>query len=218
MSQTERLLNLITDRLAWLEHDGYVPVGRDVCQLRLSLDYGSARGRVTVSVDGGRGDIDIWLAPPKQDEPEAPIDFLRGLRVMMESLLDTQGLRCPPGHWSRSADAEAVVGHYVGALQQLRNRELAGDWSLFRVAVDVARSGRDAAFKYWISRAVIDDPALAQRLERLRPSGPSRWRTVPLLPCNPTLRLPGDSRSSSLLLSPGFGAHGPYVGAAPRAS
>ncbi|WP_028059882.1 hypothetical protein [Candidatus Solirubrobacter pratensis] len=172
--RSERLLNLIIDRLVWLEHDGYAPVGRDPQGMRIRLDYSSGRGRVAVSVDGGRGDIDIWLAPPKQNNPGAPIDFLRGPRVMMDSMLTTHGLRCPPDHWSRSADAEAVVGHYVGALQQLRDRELAGDWSLFRVAVEVARSGRDAAFKYWISRAVIDDPALAERLERLRPIGPSR--------------------------------------------
>jgi hypothetical protein len=172
--QTEWLLDLIIDRLAWLEEDGYVPIAHDARRLRISLGYSSARGRVHMSVDGGRGNIEIWLAPPKQGDPEARIDFLRGPRVMMESLLKTHGLRCPPAHWGRSADAEALVGGYVGALQQLRDRELSGDWSLYPVAREVARSGRDAAFEYWISRAVIDDPLLAQRLERLRPMGQSR--------------------------------------------
>jgi hypothetical protein len=166
--QAERL---IVNRLAWLEADGYVPVGHDACRSRLSLDYSSALGRVSVSVDGGRGDIEIWLAPPDHDDAEAAIDFLGGPRVMMESLLETHGLPAPPGHWGRSADAEAVVSRYVGALQELRDRELAGDWTLYRVAVEVARSGRDAAFEYWISRAVIDDPPLAQRLEHLRRVG-----------------------------------------------
>ena len=68
----------------------------------------------------------------------------------------------PTGPLGRSADAEAVVGRYVGALQQLRvDPELSGDWSLYPVAREVARSGRDSAFEYWISRAVIDDPFLA---------------------------------------------------------
>lgn len=93
---------------------------------------------------------------------------------MMESLLQTHGLRCAPGHWHRSADAEAVVGRYVGALQHLRDRELAGNWSLYGVAIEVARNGRDAAFEHWISCAVIDDPPLAPRLERLRPTRPAR--------------------------------------------
>ncbi len=141
--------------------------------LRLSLDYTGAGGRVTVTVDGGRGDVEIWLAPPNPDDPDAAIDFLRGPRVMLESLLETHGLRRPPGHWGHSADAEAVVGRYVDALQQLRDRELTGDWSLYRVAVDVARTGHDAAFEYWISRAAIDDPPFAQRLERMRPLGSS---------------------------------------------
>ena len=166
--QTERLLNLIIERLAWLEDDGYAPVGHDADRSRLRLDYGSARGRVSVSVDGGRGDIEIWLAPPIQDDPGAAIDFLHGPRVAMESVFETHGLQYPPGHWSRSVDAEAVVDRYVGALHQLRDHELAGDWSLYRVALEVARSGREAAFDYWISRAAIDDPPLAQRLERLR--------------------------------------------------
>jgi hypothetical protein len=171
--ETERLFDLVIDRLAWLEDDGYVPVGRDVCRLRRSMDYISAGCRVAVSVDGGRGDTEIWLAPPNPDDPAAAIDFLRGPRVTMESLLETHGLPCPSGHWGSSANAEAVVGRYIGALEQLRDRELAGDWSLYRVAVEVARSGRDAAFEYWISRALIDDPSLAQRLERLRSMGPS---------------------------------------------
>ncbi|HEY6888968.1 MAG TPA: hypothetical protein VI300_14345 [Solirubrobacter sp.] len=172
--QTEWLLDLIIDQLEWLEDDGYMPVGHDARRSRISVGYGSARGRVNVSVDGGRRDIEIWLAPPKQGDPEARIDFLRDPHVMMESLLNTHGLPYPPGHWSRSADAEGVVCRYVGGLQQLRDRELSGDWSLYPVAVEVARSGRDAAFEYWISRAVIDDPPLAQRLERLRPMGHSR--------------------------------------------
>jgi hypothetical protein len=150
-----------------------VSVGGDAHGLRGSLDYTGASGRVTVRVDGGRGDVEIWLAPPHSNDPEAAIDFLRGPRVMLESLLETCGLRRPPGHWGHSADAEAVVGRYVDALQQLRDRELTGDWSLYHVAIDVARNGRDAAFEYWISRAVIDDPPFAQRLERMRSMGPS---------------------------------------------
>jgi len=53
---------------------------------------------------------------------------------------------------------------------RLRNMSL----SLYRVAIEVTRSGRDAAIEYWISRAAIDDPPLAHRLERLRPMGLSR--------------------------------------------
>jgi hypothetical protein len=168
--QIKRLLDLLIDRLAWLEDDGYVPVRHDALRSSLSVYYSSARGRVTVSVDAGRGDVDVWLAPPKPDDPEAPIDFLGGPRVVLESLLETRGLPWPPSHWGRSEDAEAVVATYVSALEKLRDRELAGDWSLYRVAVEVGRSGRDAAFEYWISRAVIDDPPVAQRLQRLWPT------------------------------------------------
>jgi hypothetical protein len=168
---SERLLGLIVERLAWLEDDGFAVATRDARGSRLSLAYSSGRGRVTVSVEGGRGDIALWLAPPDQNDPQAPIDFLRGPRVMMESLLQTHGLPCPPGHWSRAADAPAVVGNYLDALRQLRDRELAGDWSLYPVAIEVAHSGRDAAFQYWIGRAVADDPELVQRLERLRAAG-----------------------------------------------
>jgi hypothetical protein len=171
--QVERLRDLIIDALAWLEDDGYVTARHDAFRPRLSLDFTSARGRVAVCVDGGRGEVEMWLAPPNRDDLEAPIDFLGGPRVMLESVLETHGLPWPSGHWSRSADAEAVVAAYVGALERLRDRELAGDWSLYRVAVEVARSGREAAFEYWISRALIDDPPLAERLERLRPLRPS---------------------------------------------
>ena len=72
--QSQWLLDLIIDRLAWLEEDGYVPIADDPRRMGISLSYSSARGRVHVSLDAGRGDIEIWLAPPKQGDPEARID------------------------------------------------------------------------------------------------------------------------------------------------
>src|SRR4051794_36682360 len=49
--QTERLLDLIIDRLAWLEHHGYGTAGPGPSRPRPPLDYNSASGRVTVSVE-----------------------------------------------------------------------------------------------------------------------------------------------------------------------
>jgi hypothetical protein len=168
----EQLLNFVIDRLAWLEDDGYLPVQRHKLRSRFRLAYSSARGRVTVSVDRGRDGIEMSLAPPDPDDPQAPIDFLRSPYLMMEAYLETHGLPSPPSRWGHIIDRPAVVASYLDALPQLRD-ELAGDWSLYPVAREVSRSGRDAAFEYWIGRAVIDDPALAERLERLRSIGPS---------------------------------------------
>jgi hypothetical protein len=67
---------------------------------------------------------------------------------MMEAYLKTHGLPDPPGRSGRVIHRPAGVDNYLDSLPQPRDRELAGDWSLYRVARAVSRSGRDAAFDY----------------------------------------------------------------------
>src|SRR5919198_6425847 len=82
---TERYLVAARDALAWLEEEGYrevklLPVGTS-----FDLYYSSALGRVGVSVDVGRRNADVTLAPPSS-EAMKPIDPLREYNVSLEAV------------------------------------------------------------------------------------------------------------------------------------
>ncbi|MEN3279553.1 MAG: hypothetical protein V7607_693 [Solirubrobacteraceae bacterium] len=159
----ERLRHVVERELAWLEDDGYAQV--DATELRSSvrLSYASERGRISVTADAGRGEVEIWLAPPDPGDPRAEIDFLRERpRVMLQALIAAHELRVPSGRWDKSEHADAVVAAYVGALRELRDRELAGDWS----GLDDAKSRARAAMNDEIER--IRDPQLRDLMRRYR--------------------------------------------------
>jgi hypothetical protein len=140
-----RLLALVQEQLAWLEEDGYAPVKLRELTARFTQYYGGVNGRVAVSVDAARATVEVWLAPPDTADPGAPLDFLRGERVMLEALLYRDGSPVPGGSWRAPEDAERVVTAHLTALRRYRERELAGDWSELGAAREAGKAGRRVA-------------------------------------------------------------------------
>jgi hypothetical protein len=141
-----RLLALVLEELTWLEDDGYQRLGVMDLESRFTANYGGPRGRVAVAVDAARATVEVWLAPPDPSDPAAPLDFLRGDRVMLEALLRRDGQPAPGGSWGAPDAADRVVSAQLAALRGYRDGELAGDWSGLEAARTAGRAARrDAA-------------------------------------------------------------------------
>jgi hypothetical protein len=162
---TERYLAAVRDALAWLEDEGYREV--KLLPVRTSFDvyYSSPRGRVGVSVDVGRRNADVTLAPPSSDAMK-PIDPLREYNVSLGALRAIHGLPAVDGFLGTGSDDTAIsrLRAYLQGLEALRDGELAGDWSRFREALAHRPPDVTAAVER------IRDPQLRAIMRRYRPS------------------------------------------------
>lgn len=108
--------------LSWLLEDGYEETRVRVLRSRFLLEFSGPHGQVTVTVYPGMEAVQIWLRPRGRGAQRRSMwEYLnaRGLKVPRRERIDTTSV----------ASVNRAIDAYTESLEQLRDKELSGDWT-----------------------------------------------------------------------------------------
>ncbi|MHB1571896.1 MAG: hypothetical protein ACYC0H_22195 [Solirubrobacteraceae bacterium] len=139
-ADAQALFDLARADLAWLLRDGYTETRAELDGAGFRLEYRSDRGAVLIGVHLGVSETVVMIGPPW-------ITSLSEENVDLRRVLSARGMPVPNSRPPNRATRTQLLHYFRGYLEglaELRQDELAGDWSKYDEAKDAAS---DAAWR-----------------------------------------------------------------------